>query len=135
MSRPTAYRLLPTAYCLLPTAYRLLPTFSLILIAPAAHCCYCCRGARVDLKSSPSRLNAGHDAKMVQDVTDLKVGGLRIRSQAADDEPKIEQSGTKDRPVFHVIGRITTRGILIVPGGQFNIDDQRRSAAGSPSFQ
>ena len=66
--------------------------------------------------------------KWYKTFTDLKVGGLRIRSQAADDEPNIEQSGTKDRPVFHVIGRITTRGMLIVPGGQFNIDDRAQIA-------
>jgi hypothetical protein len=56
-------------------------------------------------------------------LTSLKVAGLRIRSATAADEPRIQQAGSKERPTFHVIGRINSRGVLIVPGGQFTTAD------------
>jgi hypothetical protein len=55
--------------------------------------------------------------------TDLKVTGLRIRGERPTDEPKIDVAGTESKPIYRVIGRITARGVLVVPGGQFTADD------------
>jgi hypothetical protein len=56
-------------------------------------------------------------------LTGLKVAGLRIRGATATDQPKIEEAGTKGRPIFRVIGRIDSRGTLLVPGATFTTAD------------
>jgi hypothetical protein len=64
--------------------------------------------------------------KWYQTLTDLKVDGLRIRGESSGDQPKVDQAGTSDRPQFRVSGRINSRGVLIVPGGQFTIDERAK---------
>jgi hypothetical protein len=66
--------------------------------------------------------------KWYKTLTDLKVAGLRIRGETPGDEPKIERAGTSDRPIYRVMGRINGRGMLVVPGGQFNSADSAKIA-------
>jgi hypothetical protein len=66
--------------------------------------------------------------KWYQTLTELKVAGLRIRGESPTDQPKIDEAGTRDRPVYRVTGRINARGVLVVPGGQFTTDDRAKIA-------
>ncbi|MEX2138360.1 MAG: hypothetical protein WD894_03815 [Pirellulales bacterium] len=66
--------------------------------------------------------------KWYKTLTDLKVAGLRIRGETSGDQPKIDETGVKDRRVFRVTGRIDSRGTLIVPGGRFTTADAPKIA-------
>jgi hypothetical protein len=66
--------------------------------------------------------------KWYKTLTDLKVAGLRIRGETSGDQPKIEETGAKDRQVFRVMGRIDARGTLILPGGRFTTADAPKIA-------
>jgi hypothetical protein len=61
--------------------------------------------------------------KWYQTLTNLKVGGLRIRGETSADQPKIDETGAKDRRVFRVMGQIDARGVLTLPGGRFTTAD------------
>jgi len=66
--------------------------------------------------------------KWYKTLTDLEVAGLRIRGETPTDEVNIEIAGTGQRPAFRVTGRITARGVLVVPGGQFTANDAAKIA-------
>jgi hypothetical protein len=61
--------------------------------------------------------------KWLQTFTDLKAAGVRIRTAQPADEPKIDVTGKKESPRYKVVGTITARGVLVVPGGQFTVND------------
>jgi hypothetical protein len=71
-------------------------------------------------------LTSATTQKWYQALTELKVAGLRVRAERPADQPKIDQAGTRERPVYRVKGRINSRGVLILPGGQFTIDDRAK---------
>jgi hypothetical protein len=66
--------------------------------------------------------------KWFQTFTDLKVAGVRIRAAQPADKPKIDVAGKKESPRYKVVGTITARGVLVVPGGQFTVNDGPRIA-------
>ncbi len=66
--------------------------------------------------------------KWFQTFTDLKVAGVRIRAAEPADRPKIDVVGKKESPRYKVVGSITARGVLVVPGGQFTVNDGPRIA-------
>jgi hypothetical protein len=66
--------------------------------------------------------------KWYQALTNLKVAGLRIRGETSGDQPKIDESGAKDRRVYRVTGRIDSRGTLTLPGGRFTTADAPKIA-------
>ncbi len=66
--------------------------------------------------------------KWFQTFTDLKVAGVRIRTAQPADKPKIDVTGKPDSPRYKVVGTITARGVLVVPGGQFTVNDGPRIA-------
>jgi hypothetical protein len=61
--------------------------------------------------------------KWFETFTDLKAAGVRIRTAQPADKPKIDVTGKKDSPRYKVVGTITARGVLVVPGGQFTLNE------------
>jgi hypothetical protein len=66
--------------------------------------------------------------KWFETFNKLKAAGVRIRSAQPADKPKIDVTGKKESPRYKVVGTITARGVLIVPGGQFTVNDGARIA-------
>ncbi len=66
--------------------------------------------------------------KWFQTFTELKVAGVRIRTAQPADKPKIDVTGKQESPRYKVVGTITARGVLVVPGGQFTVNDGPRIA-------
>lgn len=58
-----------------------------------------------------------------QTLTDLGVSGLQIRAVKPGDEVKIDRIGNERGPSYKVTGRISARGMLVLPGGQFTTTD------------
>ena len=56
------------------------------------------------------------------------MAGVRIRAAEPADKPKIDVVGKKESPRYKVVGSITARGVLVVPGGQFTVNDGPRIA-------
>jgi hypothetical protein len=56
-------------------------------------------------------------------LVSVGVDGVRIRGMNADDQPKIFERGTKDRPSYQVVGILTAREKLVVPGATFTSRD------------
>lgn len=59
-------------------------------------------------------------------LSELGVDGLRIRSAAAGDEPEIEVGGTAARPTYRVMGILTAKSELLLPGATFSTRDSAR---------
>jgi hypothetical protein len=55
--------------------------------------------------------------------SDMGVTSLRIRSATGEDQPAIEKLGNDKSPSFRVVGVLTARNVLIVPGGKFGVRD------------
>jgi hypothetical protein len=56
-------------------------------------------------------------------LADLGLTNFRIRAATGVDQPKIEQTGDKKSASFRVVGILTARNVLVVPGGQFSTRD------------
>ncbi len=61
-----------------------------------------------------------------QVFSDLGVGGLRIRGGTSVDVVGVEKRGSKDSPVYDVVGLIKADNILYLPGGKFTTADSAR---------
>ena len=57
-------------------------------------------------------------------LTELKVDSLRIRKAGAEDKAAVETGGTKQSPVYRVVGFLTSDNQLVVPGGRFSARDR-----------
>jgi hypothetical protein len=64
----------------------------------------------------------------LQLITGAGIENVRIRGMQAGDEPRLENRGTDDRPRYHVLGVLSSRGELQVPGGRFGLADRRELA-------
>jgi hypothetical protein len=62
----------------------------------------------------------------LQLLTSLGIDDVQIRSAHADDEPKLENRGTEDRPRYHVVGILSAGEVLHLPGGTFRASDRDR---------
>lgn len=51
---------------------------------------------------------------------------IRIRQAQAGDRESVENQGTEERPAYHVIGILTSRNRLRLPGGEYSLDDRTR---------
>lgn len=86
--------------------------------------------ARVELELAAAReLAVGAHQQWYELLTGLKVDHLRIRAPAAGDEVGITTVGPKQAPVYHVLGQITARNELVLPGGKFSLRDRDGIAA------
>jgi hypothetical protein len=106
---------------------RLLAPFTILITLAASSAID--QQARVEFELVTERgVAAATTQKWFKTLTDLHVAGLRIRGETPTDRPKIDMAGTKARPVFKVTGRISARGMLTLPGGQFSANDGPRIA-------
>jgi hypothetical protein len=56
-------------------------------------------------------------------LADLGLTNFRIRGATGTDQPKIEKLGDKKTASYRVVGILTARNTLVVPGGQFSTRD------------
>jgi hypothetical protein len=62
----------------------------------------------------------------LQLLTSLGIDDVQIRGARADDEPKLENRGTDDRPRYHVVGILSAGEELHLPGGTFHASDRAK---------
>jgi hypothetical protein len=60
----------------------------------------------------------------LQLLTQMGIDDVRIRGARAGDEPAVESRGTRQRPRYYVLGILTSRDELRLPGGTFGRRDQ-----------
>ena len=58
-----------------------------------------------------------------QVFADLGVANLRIRGATGTDEVGVEKRGSKDSPIYDVVGLIKADNTLYLPGGKFTTND------------
>ncbi len=61
-----------------------------------------------------------------QVFADLGVGGLRIRGATGAVEVEVKNRGSKDAPIYDVVGLIKANNTLYLPGGKFTVNDSAR---------
>lgn len=62
----------------------------------------------------------------LQLLTSLGIDDVQIRGARNDDEPKLENRGTEDRPRYHVVGILSAGDELHMPGGTFRYSDRAK---------
>jgi hypothetical protein len=67
------------------------------------------------------QITAPHE--WLQRLTGAGIENVRIRGIRSGDEPRVENRGTAERPHYHVLGIITARNQLLLPGGAFSRAD------------
>jgi hypothetical protein len=60
----------------------------------------------------------------LQLLTAVGIDNVQIRAAKPDDVPRVENRGTADRPRYHVLGVLTSRHQLRLPGGTFSRGDR-----------
>lgn len=60
----------------------------------------------------------------LQLLASIGIEHVRIRGLRPGDEPRVENRGTADRPDYHLVGVITTREQLRLPGSTFSRGDR-----------
>ena len=63
------------------------------------------------------QITAPHE--WLQLLTSVGIDDVRIRASRAGDEPQVVNRGTNERPRYHVVGILTARHELRLPGGTF----------------
>jgi hypothetical protein len=84
-------------------------------------------GAPVELELAAERgvqITAPHE--WLQRLADLGIENVRIRGMRAGERPRVENRGTPQRPAYHVLGVLTARNQLLLPGGTFSRADAGR---------
>ena len=67
--------------------------------------------------------------RWLQFLAKLEMTSIRIRQAEAGDRESITNRGTEARPLYHVVGILTSRNRLRLPGGEFSLADRERLAA------
>jgi hypothetical protein len=83
--------------------------------------------APIELELATERgvqITAPHE--WLQRLADMGIENVRIRGMRTGDEPRVDNRGTAERPMYHVVGIITARGQLLLPGGAFSSADRSR---------
>jgi hypothetical protein len=62
----------------------------------------------------------------LQLLTAVGIDNVQIRGIRAGDEPQLENRGTAQRPRYHVVGILTSRHQLRLPGGTFSRGDRAK---------
>jgi hypothetical protein len=62
----------------------------------------------------------------LQLLANVGVQNVRIRAAGRSDQPHVAQTGTAERPSFQVLGILTSRGQLRLPGETFTSTDRAR---------
>ena len=76
-----------------------------------------------ELATSPTFGLQGR-ARWIELFRELELTDIRIRSGQASDRPLVENQGTEASPRYHVIGLLTDRNRLVLPGGEFGLTDR-----------
>jgi hypothetical protein len=96
------------------------------LIASVFLCCasICLAAPRVSLELATEKgfpiTGAQEWSKL---LADLDVTNFRIRSATGADQPSIEELGDNKNPSYRIVGILTAKNMLVVPGGQFSSRD------------
>ena len=67
--------------------------------------------------------------KWIQFLSKLELTSIRIRGADVGDRESIENTGTEARPMYRVVGVLTYRNRLRLPGGEFALGERERLAA------
>lgn len=106
---------------------RLHPTHALVLICATASLAQA--APVIDLEIATERgVQITAPREWLQQLAGLGITNVRIRTATANDNPAAENRGTAERPRFHVVGILTPRNELRLPGGTFRASDGSRLA-------
>lgn len=67
--------------------------------------------------------------RWLQFLAKLDLTSIRIRQAESGDRESITNRGTEARPSYYVVGILTSRNRLRLPGGEFSLADRERLAA------
>lgn len=67
--------------------------------------------------------------KWSQSLGRLGLGSVRIRSMRDGEQPQVTNRGSENHPRYHVLGVLTTRNELRLPGGSYGLGDLTRLKA------
>jgi hypothetical protein len=103
--------------------YQLLANASLLLaLATSARA-----AAPVELElATESGLQITAPQQWLQLLTSLGIDDVQIRGAHADDEPRLENRGTDERPRYHVVGILSAGEVLHLPGSTFHASDRAK---------
>ncbi|MFV1965421.1 MAG: hypothetical protein ACC628_08365 [Pirellulaceae bacterium] len=62
--------------------------------------------------------------RWIETLKDLNLAGLRIRKARFREQVGVTNQGTEAAPVYSVVGLLTDRNRLILPGAEFSINDR-----------
>jgi hypothetical protein len=62
--------------------------------------------------------------RWIDALKDLGFASLRIRTARPGEKESVTNRGSEDAPLYAVVGLLTVRNRLILPGGQFSINDR-----------
>src|SRR5215469_7867227 len=100
---------------------------NLILLAIA----FCLSGeaaqgeARVELElATSSNFPATAQQEWYRLLSELGVDGLRIRKAQSGDKVEVKVAGSKQAPVYRVVGRLASGNQVELPGGKFSSQDR-----------
>jgi hypothetical protein len=62
----------------------------------------------------------------LQLLTGIGIEQVRIRGMRGGDEPIVENRGTAQKPSYHILGILTARDQLLMPGGTFSRGDRAK---------
>jgi hypothetical protein len=102
---------------------RLLVTFLFVLASNcAAHA-----AAPIELELATERgVQITAPREWLQLLTTIGIDNVRIRGARAGDEPSVKNRGSSERPRYFVVGILTSRHQLQLPGGTFSRNDKAK---------
>jgi hypothetical protein len=103
------------------------PRVLTILLLWLASTAFAAAAAPIELELATQQglqITAPHE--WLQLFTAIGIDNVRIRGAQAGDEPKVDNRGTAERPRYHVLGILTPRDQLRLPGGTFGHSDRAR---------
>jgi len=102
---------------------RLLVTVVLVLVSN----CTAHAAAPIELELATERgVQITAPREWLQLLTTIGIDDVRIRGARAGDEPSVKNRGSAERPSFHVVGILTSRHQLQLPGGTFSRVDRAK---------
>jgi hypothetical protein len=86
-----------------------------------------CAAAPIELELATERgVQITAPREWLQLLTAVGINNVQIRAAKPGDEPRVANRGTADRPRYHVLGILTSRHQLQLPGGTFSRGDRAR---------
>jgi len=102
---------------------------SLAVVVALATAAELAAAPRIDMELGTTQgFPATSSQRWFQLLTELKVDNLQIRSARAGEKPAIEKIGSDANPSYKVIGTLTAKDELQLPGGKFSSRDRDRLA-------